>query len=394
VGLKKFTDKQIEVLVYGSDASCFRGYATKVVQPKNIAEIRQVVTKHNVVIRGAGTGLAGGAVPQQDVVVDMSRLNRIIEINKERKYAVVEAGIVLADLNIELSRYGLEFPVKPSHEVCTIGGMIATNALGLRALKYGSTRDWTLSLEVVDGEGVLRQIAKPDVKDFAGMEGITGIIVRAKLRLVEIPSRHLELMRFDNLEEMLNAVRELKREASVSMLELIDKKTAQLLGLENAYYLFVEREGKKKDDDYDRLIKLREGVYSKLASHGFTRIEDPQLYMDKLPRLAEWLERNSVPYFGHVAIGLLHPCFSNEQEKAGLIDRMHELVKKLRGKVSGEHGIGLLKKKFLTDVDTQIITRMKRRYDPEFRINRGKVIDVPQDLLNKTENDQEENDED
>jgi len=387
--LKKFTEQRIERIIYASDASCIQGKAMKVMHPENIAEIKQILARHNVTVRGAGTGLAGGAVPQQDVVIDMSRLNRIIEINKERKYVVVEAGIVLADLNMQLSRYGLEFPVKPSsHEVCTIGGMIATNALGLRALKYGSTRDWVLGLEVIDGKGMLRQIAKPDVKDFASMEGITGIIVRAKLRLVEIPSRNLELMRFESLKEMISAVRELKREASVSMLELIDRKTAELLGLENAYYLFVEREGKKKNNDYDKLMKLREGVYSKLAENGYTRIEDPQLYMDKLPKLMEWLERNHVPYFGHVAIGLLHPCFSNEQEKAGLIDSMHELVKKLRGKVSGEHGIGLLKKKFLADVDAEIISRMKRRYDPEFKINRGKVIDVPKNLLNDNAEDE------
>ena len=138
---------------YRSDASRLKGEVLGVVHPKSVEEARDVVLKNSrVVIRGAGTGLAGGCVAQGDVVLDLSKMVRISKFDKERRTVEVEAGVVLDDLQDFVKDKGLEFSVKPSsHEVATIGGMIATDAVGSRAVKYGKTSRWVKWVDVVDG---------------------------------------------------------------------------------------------------------------------------------------------------------------------------------------------------------------------------------------------------
>lgn len=365
--------------VYETDASQIEGKAKDVVFPKTISEIKSLILKsQRICVRGAGTGLAGGAVPLngEDVVLDLSKLNQISNFDKERKTVEVEAGVILDDLQNFLEDYGLEFPVKPSsHEVCTIGGMIATDAVGSRGVRYGKTSDWVSWIEVLDSSGKIEKKGKTELSDYAGMEGISGVIVGASLKLAEKKKRTADLIEKENFEELVEIVRNLKRRDDVSMIEFFGKQVSELLNLEKKYHLIVEYEsgeGKLKDDDYRALMDLRDSLYPLLAKEGFSRIEDPKLMLDKIPSLVEFLEKNRVPVFGHLGVGILHPCFSQEQGK--LIEKMMKLIKRFNGYVSGEHGIGLLKKEFVDPNDKKILVNIKKRTDGKNKFNVGKVV--------------------
>jgi glycolate oxidase len=367
------------IKIYESDASRLKGNAKEVVHPRNVAEVRGAVANSGrVVVRGAGTGLAGGAVPQNgmDVVLDMSKMDGIHGFDKERNTVEVEAGVILDELQGYLARFGLEFPVNPSsHAVATIGGMIATDAVGSRAIKYGKTSNWVKWVEIVDGYGEVHKKGITELSDYSGMEGITGVIVRACLKLAPRKDRSATLVKVESSEDVVSVVRELKRNSSVSMIEFFDRGISKELELGEGYHLIVEYEdgaGALAGKEYEDLIKLRDRVYPFVAGEGYTRIEDPKIMIDRFVKLMTWLEARKIPVFGHVGVGILHPCFNHDQEK--LVPEMMALVKRLGGQVSGEHGIGVLKKGFVEINDQKILRNVKKRTDPLNKFNVGKVV--------------------
>lgn len=367
----------IKNLAYETDASQIKGKASKVYNPETIEEMQEIIRNNlNIVPRGGGSGLAGGAVPLDSVVIDLSKMNKIINLDISKKEIEVEAGILLDELNEELETSNLEFPVQPSsHSIATIGGMIATNAVGARAIKHGKTSNWVKSLEIVNSKGEPVVIEKSGISDIAGMEGTTGIIVKAKLKLIEKPLRTASLYAFDDFLKVMEATEKLKMLNDVSMIEFLDKKTSSMLEFDNKYHLIAEFEsdrGKLKDKDYKNLIEKRDRIYPVLASVGYSLIEDPFLMLHKMPELVEYLESKNIPFFGHLGVGIIHPCFRKGDEN--IIKNVLELVNRARGKVTGEHGYGISKREFLDNIDKNIIKRIKERYDPEYKFNPGKIV--------------------
>ncbi len=120
------------------------------------------------------------------------------------------------------------------------------------------------------------------------------------------------------------------------------------------------------------MLLKRYAVYPFLAKEGNTKIEDPKIMIDKFPRLMNWLEEKGIPVFGHISVGIIHPCFNKEQEH--LIPEMMKLVKRLGGQISGEHGIGILKREFVEPNDKKILVNVKKRTDSLNKFNIGKVI--------------------
>ncbi|MFQ6118206.1 MAG: FAD-binding oxidoreductase [Candidatus Bipolaricaulia bacterium] len=369
-------------IVYAYDASVLEGEARLVVWPRDGEQITRIVARaieegFDLVPRGGGTGLAGGAVPQGSVVLDLSKMDRILAIDEQEKFAVVEPGVILQALNRQLQRRGLLFPVIPSsHRVCTIGGMIATDAAGTRAIRFGKTADWIEELEIIDGQARSIKAAKQDAQRCCGTEGTLGIITEAKLKLIEpLPQTSLSLSKFDDPKELVARVIELKRRKDIMAIEFIDGEASRLAGLGDGLHLLVEYEGPKgeirEEAEIGRTWRMRDGAYPALASHGFSIIEDPQLPLEQAPELLRWLEERKIPSFGHIGIGIIHPCFSRERQ--GEIEEMLKLVEGLGGEVSGEHGIGLRKKRWVDEAFIEEMQRLKEEYDPYSILNRGKL---------------------
>lgn len=384
VGEKNITARGIDKLVYASDASQIEGETVAVLWPQAPEQIQKVIecaikNKLNLVPRGAGTGLAGAAVPKRSIILDFSKMNRVLKLNIEEKYAIVEPGIVLNDLNAYLKQFNSLFPVLPaSYKVCTIGGMISTNAAGERALKFGKTSDWVLELGIVNGKGEAVSLkTKGEVEEVCGAEGCLAVITKAKLKLTKpLGRRSITLLKFDKIPDMLSAVKSYRAEKDVIAIEFFDKLAAKLSGLDEKHHLFIEFESErgkiKEEDEITRIWNLREGMGPVLSSEGFLIMEDPKIPLTSIDKFLHWLSQNRIPSFGHIGIGIIHPRFKEGQKH--LINKMFGLVKSLNGEVSGEHGIGITKKEFAKKEFINKMLELKKRYDPADILNRGKLV--------------------
>lgn len=364
---------------YETDASRLKGKAAKVIFPKTIGEVKATVAKNKrIVVRGAGTGFSGGCIPLQglDVVLDISKLNKISHLDYERKTVEVEAGVVLGDLQRFLRPHRLVFPINiASREIATLGGMIATNASGSRGTKYGKVLNWIQWIDIVDDEGRISRKGATEVSDYCGMEGITGVIVKACLKVLPLRQHSASILEVGSLDEVISITRNLKRDPTVSMIELFCPLTSNWLDLGEGYHLIIEYEddtGLIKGKEYAALIQRLESVYLEAFTRHFSRVEDPKVLTDRFQKLGEWLDEKHIPFFMHLATGVIHPFFNTDQERH--IPEMVKLVRRLGGQVSGSHGIGILKKGFVDPNDKKILVNIKKRTDPLNKFNVGKII--------------------
>ena len=368
-------------IAYSRDASRIQGECQAVVWPDSTDDVARLVrwaveTGIDLVPRGAGTGLCGGATPQNSVVVDSAHLRHLGPVDIQTKQIVVDAGIPLDHLNRTLHSEGLFLPVIPgSHRSATVGGMIATNAAGLHAIRYGRMNDWVEEAVVVDGKGDVHRLSFNDSKYVAGREGLTGMIVQAKLRLAEIPrNRSLTLLRFEHLEDMLNQIRNLKTNPSLSALEYLNPQAAVVVGWAAKHTLLAEYQsgdGEIMDlVEMATLWKTRESLSARLTHAGFPISEDPQIQPETQESILDWLTVQGIPVFGHLGVGILHPRFLLADPR--IIDLYHRIIT-AGVQISGEHGMGLKKRQCVSDALKSDIVALKTQFDPHRVFNRGKL---------------------
>lgn len=384
VGENNVSDKEIDRIVYSYDSSPINGSANLIVWPTDEMQIRRLVLLCNnknvsIVPRGSGTSLTGSSVPESSevsIVIDTSKMNKILKINLKEKSVIVQPGVILNDLNITLKKFNLFFPVIPSsHKICSIGGMVSTNAVGNRAVKYGRTSDWVLDLEFIDGTG--KHITPKEIQSFIGKEGNFGIITKIKLKLTEpIQQFSLSMYDFEDITDLINKVSELKKNSNLIALEFLDKLTSELIINTSKFHLIAEFESGEGDfkepQDIIKIWKLRESIGPILTSKNYTLIEDPQIPLKNLPLLLKWSKMNNLPLFGHIGLGIFHIRFKNFQKP--LIKDLFTMVKNLGGNISGEHGMGITKRDYIDDSYLNKIKEIKKQYDPKNIFNRGKVI--------------------
>jgi glycolate oxidase len=382
-GKDNVSEQEIDKIVYAQDASKKSYNAQIIVWPNNKESIMKLVrynqrVGYNLIPRGAGTGLVGGVTPtEKSIIIDFSRMNRILKIDVNKKEVLVEPGVVIDTLNKQLDQYDLFFPIKPaSYKVCQVGGAIATNASGMNAIKFGKMEKWIKSVELIDGLG--RLISIKDVDEVAGTEGITGFIVGAVLKLHEhIVDTSLTIKMYNDIEKLVENVKELKHHPNIHALEFFNIQAAEIVGLKPEFHLFIEYDNLDGGDindssEIEKLWRLRTGLGPLISGKRYIVVEDPLIPEDSLESFIRWLHKNRIPSFGHIGTGIFHPRFKKEQEK--LVKEMFKKVEELKGSISGEHGIGITKKEFLTINMKKKYQNLKDKYDPENIMNRGKIL--------------------
>ncbi len=370
---------QKEKVCYNTDASRLIGKAEKVVLPKNIEEVKQIVKSANldIVPRGAGTGFVGGAIPHDSIVVDMSKMTLVSNFNPLRRSVHVEAGTTIKELNEKLKPIGYEFPIFPANSgISSIGGMIATNASGNRSMKYGHMKDWIEEIEFVNAKTEFIKTSKTDISEVCGLEGTTGIITGATLKIIPIIKRSISIFQSNNLDEILSVARQLKQEKETSMLAFFSKQVSKILGFPESYHIIIEfdsERGKITGQKYEELSRIKEKAYRILFSEGYYNSEDPKMFFDKIKEFVIFLEMNNIPYFGDLGEGLILPFFKdNEKAKR---NEIFELIKKMRLK-TGKYGYGLTRKSLLDSFEARLVQRIKSRHDPGEKFNKNKLIET------------------
>jgi glycolate oxidase len=415
---ERVSNSPIERCCYASDASQVKGMPDFVVRPKNAGEVSRILRLCSnlevpVTARGAGSGLSGGASPVKGgVVLDMSGMNKIIEVDVGNLQVIVEPGVVQEKLNMALRPYGFFFPPDPgSSAMCTIGGMISNNSSGMRSVKYGTTRAYVLDLDVVLSDGriirtgskVLKSAAGYDLTGlFVGAEGTIGIITRAGLRIAPLPrARRLVIASFEDAKTAGRSVVNIfSRGITPSACEILDRTTLQVLrrcdpnlalpdsgdvilfevdGTESSTAeeasLIVETcsalalsiriaSGQGEMDAIWAARRLVGAAISRLDPM-MTRVymaEDVGVPIRQIPALIGKVQEISDAFglpamkYGHIGDGNLHVAFFidvMDEEQWGRLrnaaDKIHRAALELRGTVSSEHGIGLARAAYMAD---------------------------------------------
>jgi glycolate oxidase len=419
-----------------------------VVHAASVDEVQAVMrvasaTGTPVVPRGAGTGLAGGAISSRgSIVLDLSRMDRILEISEVDELAVVEAGVLNGDLDRAARERGLWFAPDPaSRAISTIGGNIATNAGGLLCAKYGVTRESVLGLAAVLADGTLLRTGHRTVKGvtgydltalLTGSEGTLAVIVEATVRLRPLVrgETHTVAAAFPDVEAAGAAVGGVAAaRIRPALLELIDPiglaRVAEHLGAAalagtpladfapgetfllaqcdagdaaheaEAIARVFEAAGGRVTASTDaatgeRLLDIRRAMHPALASRGNVLIEDVAVPRSRLPEMfraiAEIGARYGVeiPTLAHAGDGNLHPNFVFEGDEVpdriwAAADELFRTGVRLGGTLTGEHGVGLLKRRWLAeevgDASVDLQRRIKRVFDPRGILNPGVMFD-------------------
>ncbi|MBM7831028.1 glycolate oxidase [Agromyces cerinus] len=421
-----------------------------VVHAASVAEVQAVMriaheTSTPVVPRGAGTGLAGGAIASPGaIVLDLSRMNRVLEVSEADELAVVEPGVLNGDLNDALASRGLWFAPDPaSRAISSIGGNIATNAGGLLCAKYGVTREAVLGLAVVLADGRLLRTGHRTVKGvtgydltalFTGSEGTLGVIVEATVRLRPItPGETVTVAAVLPDVEAAAAASAAVTAARLrpAVLELIDAaglaRVAAYLGTDGVVgtplatlapsetFLLAQCDGAGAADEGaeiarlfaesgarvtlstdaatgDRLLGIRRAMHPALAASGQVLIEDVAVPRSRLPEMFRAIEEIGrrhgieIPTIAHAGDGNLHPNFVFTGDEVpehvwAAADDMFRTAVALGGTLTGEHGVGVLKRRWLADElgdDSFELQRgIKALFDPSGILNPGVMFEAP-----------------
>ena len=427
---------------HAQDNSWRRALPLGVALPENREQVQAIVRAcrgHGVPLvgRGAGTGTTGAAVPSAGgIVLSFARMDRILALRPGDRCAVVEPGVLNGDLQQALQPHGLFWPPDPSSfEICSIGGNLATNAGGPRAVKYGTTRDNVLGLVAVTGAGELIECGGPWTKDatgydlthlLVGSEGTLALIVEATLKLAPRPRAQAGLrVLYRDAESAAAAVsRVMTQPATPTTLEFMDARSLELLRRNGAQVpdagamLLIDADG---DDDTlpnvlhalaqaaegDGLLALdvamdgsareqlwaaRRALSPALKSIAPGKInEDVVVPVSRIPDLVAGVQALSARFalpivtFGHAGNGnlhvniLYHPDDAGENARAqAALPEVFALTLALGGTLSGEHGIGLAKRDFMAQAFTPAtlatMRAIKRALDPDGILNPGKVL--------------------
>lgn len=437
-----------ERYVYAADASndpFVKGtLPDAVVFVETIEQVQQVVKIANkhltpIICRGAGTNTVGACVPTHGgIVLNFSKMNKILEINKENMTARVQPGVIVGVLQDAVEKIGLFYPPDPSNlRVSTIGGSIAQNSAGARCFKYGSTKDYVIDMLVVMADGQLIRTGSNTIKNatgynlgslFIGSEGTLGIVVEATLKLIPKPQHSQVIMAyFDKIEDSISAVNNIvENHITPATIDFMDKNAIETVekfyptGLicDKDAALIIEVDGIKSSVEEQREVicnLLRENHASSIqystnkseAEHIWAARRSSMAACAKLrpnvttddvivPRqnlaklvkgICEICKRHNliICMVGHVGDGSVHPQIPIDYNDRDEYRRykiakseIYQLTVKLGGILSGEHGIGLEKKPYISKVveggALDYMRLIKKTFDPKNILNPYKIF--------------------
>ncbi len=429
---------------YGYDNSRIHALPEAVIFAKNHQQIVKLVNLCRqyhipIISRGAGTGTTGATVPSQGgIILSFERMNKILEIDPDNRLISVEPGVTNQAVQDAAGSHGFFWAPDPtSSKICTVGGNLAYNSAGPRAVKYGSTRDSVLQLTLVTGRGETLHTGVKTTKGVVGYdltrlmigsEGTLGIITQATLKLLPIAGdkRTIQIT-YQSIYSAAQAVSAIMAQAiTPCALEFIDKNAIEMIRdyssanlPENAgAMLMVEIDGSTKaldeglesiisaaknegcleiihaesKEEIDELWKTRKALSPALRKIAPKKInEDVVVPVSKIPALIDGLDKLSQKYtipivnFGHAGNGNIHvnlltdPDDTELQIKANdCLEEVFQLVLSLDGTLSGEHGIGLVKKEYvakeLDEISLAYMRAIKDQFDPDNILNPGKCF--------------------
>jgi glycolate oxidase subunit GlcD len=427
---------------YSRDMAEYEGVPAIVVRPSSEGEVARAVEVANrnrapILARGAGSSLTGAAVLAGGIILDMRNMNRVLKVDPVNWYVQVQPGISLWDLNAELKHHGFFFPPDPaSSYICTVGGAIAEGSGGLRCVRYGTMKDWVLSLRLVLPSGKVAKFGEPLPKNRAGYdllhlivgsEGTLGVITEAHLKIIPLPTVPMRrfLATFDSWAPIGVAITKMRSSGMLpGLFEFLDRDHIRALNekldkhLDEAEAtLIVDME----EPHLDRMVELLKSCGALSIHIAADEAEAEELYEIRanallavkslapsaivgdvtvpLDRLGDYFKsvkevaadhRLRILVMGHAGDGNVHPTIlydeSIPEERESMskaFDEVCRLAVRMDGTVTGEHGVGVQKMRVFREqlqmrdgVETLVLMKkIKEVFDPNGIMNPGKYVE-------------------
>jgi glycolate oxidase len=408
---------------------------------EHVVEIVKIADRHKVPIypRGSGTNLSGGTIPlEKGIVLSMLNMNQILEVDEENLTAWVEPGVIIQDLNNAAAKFGLIYPPDPGTvTTATMGGSVSECSGGLRGLKYGVTKHYVMGMEIVLTNGDVIKWGGKTVKNvtgydltalYTGAEGTLGIITKILVKLIPAPEARKSLLAvFDDLDKAGRTISAIiKNKVIPATLEIMDNVTIRTvenfthagLPVDAQAIVLVEVDGYKEavareavlvekicresgavdivvaetDEEREKIWFARRNALPALAQMKPTTVlEDATVPRSKIPDMIKAIRGIAEKYnlvigtFGHAGDGNLHPTivtdFRDKEEMERVeqaVDEIFHAAAALGGTLSGEHGIGMAKARYLPlefgDAGVDTLKRIKEALDPNYMLNPGKIV--------------------
>ncbi|MFQ5999916.1 MAG: FAD-binding oxidoreductase, partial [Candidatus Bathyarchaeia archaeon] len=408
---------------------------------EEVAKILSLANEENVPVtpRGGGTGLSGGCVAVSGgILLSLERMNRILEIDEENYVAVVEAGVTLADFYKAVEARGLYYPIYPGEVSSTVGGNVATNAGGMRAVKYGVTRHFVLGLEVVLPTGEIIETGGKYVKVstgydltqlIVGSEGTLAVVTKVILKLLPRPKATTTLfVPFKHLDDGIRVVPIILKSGVIPVtIEFLEKlgldamegytgrkvPISERVRDEAEAFLLIVLEGRSSEEAFRdaefisdicmkhgaidvfippteragrELLELREKAYYASRDAGATDLVDIVVPRGEIPKFVEQIHEISAKYAtiiagaGHAGDGNVHlAILEQDADKLSMVlKEIYRVGKTLGGAISAEHGIGSERRKYLLEMEDKVkielMRRIKKAFDPNNILNPGKIF--------------------
>jgi len=409
---------------------------------EQVQQIVKIADKYEapLLTRGSGTNLSGGTVPiKKGIVMVMVKMNKIIEVDYNNLTATVQPGVIIQDLNDAIAQYDLLYPPDPGTvATATMGGSVAECSGGLRGLKYGVTKDYVMGLEVILANGKVMRCGGKTVKNvtaydmvklFVGSEGTLGVITEIIVKLIPAPeARKSAMATFKSIDDAASAIMGIiSNKVIPATLEIMDNVTIKTvenyahvgLPTDAEAILLIEVDGipevvekeaqavarvcqenngslkiAETEQERDDLWEARRAALPALAQVSPTTVlEDATVPRSKIPDMLKALRGIANKYqlpigtFGHAGDGNLHPTILTDETNKEEMERVHkavdeifEVALKLGGTLSGEHGIGIAKQKYLEkefgEAGIEALEAVKKALDPKNLLNPGKIVNV------------------
>lgn len=418
------------------------GHADALIFVKSAKEVQNIIkyaneNKIHITPRGSGTGLTGATVPLHGgIVLDLSKMNRILEIDEENLTLTVEPGVLLKDIQSYVEERNFFYPPDPGEKTASIGGNVSTNAGGMRAVKYGVTRDYVREMEVVTGDGKIITVGGKTIKNSTGLdlknlivgsEGTLAVITKIILKIIPKPEKSTSvLIPFNNLEDGVNSViKVIKASAKPTAIEFMERNVVEnaeeFLNLKlpcdigKAFLLLtfdgdeseIESNSEKakkavlnsnaldfiilNEEEAENTWKIRGALCTAIEANDESIPIDIVVPITKISEFAKFTselgKKSNIKliYFGHAGDGNIHvSVLRNHLEEKIWEKKSHDFLYELYGKShefkglpSGEHGIGLHKKEYFIEVtnkdNIEYMNEIKRVFDKNGILNIGKV---------------------
>lgn len=379
VAIGHYFDDEETLRAYSYDASGLEERPLCVVKPTDEEELRRVLVAANqnrlaIVARGSGTGIRGGAIKRDAVIVDMRRFDAIERIDAQKGEVVVGAGCTFAKLDLALARHNLQFPLVPENQLATIGALIVQNHLTEESALFGDYTRLALSIEQFDGVARHGTDKDASVAKIVGWEGSTGIITKVKLRVFPRSyKRTLNLSSVKDIDEALTKVAALKQEKGVLLLEYLDAATSVLVGLDETPHLIVgyaNEKGQYKDaHKIEELLTRRKGIERELLRQGLL-LEDAHVGREHMGAFEALCKKEGLVCYGHLGSDVLMTAVKDAAQR----ERFWNGTVALGGIPQGKHGYGRLKKGYVPAAVRKQAIMLKEERDYKNTLNPGVIL--------------------